>query len=305
MAAKDAFEDSWWRTTGPEEMIANADLAEVTSEKEAFRTMGYPLVPPECRTHLLDGRPLPDDLISDGDIKGVVHTHTTYSDGIHSVQEMSAYCQQLGYSYLVVTDHSQIAVYADGMGRDKVESQWAEINRLNQANPNFRIFKGIECDILNDGGLDYDDELRSGFEVVIASIHTNIKMDEAKATERLITAIEHPQTNMIGHPTGRLLLGRSGYPLDINKVIDACAANNVAIEVNASPYRLDLDWQYIDYAVQKGVMLSINPDAHSREAIDQIRFGVIIARKGWLPVGNCLNAQPADEFLKFCNKSGL
>jgi DNA polymerase (family 10) len=301
-AGKHNFENSWLRTTGPISLLNLLIDTDYESEKVAFETLNSTYIPAECRTDRIGKRDLPERLIDDADIKGVIHTHTLFSDGVNSVDEMATYCKTKGYTYLALTDHSQIAVYADGMDEEKVRRQWAEIDRLNALDPDFRIIKGIECDILNDGDLDYDDELRKDFELVIASIHTNIKMDEDKATSRLIKAIEHPHTNMIGHPTGRLLLGRSGYPVDIKKVIDACAANQVAIEINASPYRLDLDWKHMAYAIDQGVLLSINPDAHAKEAIDQIRFGVIIARKGWLPENSCLNARDVRDFLLFCNK---
>lgn len=302
-AEENAFERSWLRTTGPERIINLVADARFDSEKAAFAHLKSPFIPPECRNDLIGVSTFPSDIITESDIKGVIHTHTTFSDGINTVEEMMLFSRERGYEYLAVTDHSQIAVYADGMDEEKVLTQWKEIDELNGLNPDFRIIKGIECDILNDGSLDYDDLLRSQFELVIASIHTNIKMDKEKATDRLVRAIEHPHTNMIGHPTGRLLLGRDGYPIDIEKVLDACAANQVAIEINASPYRLDLDWRYIHRAVEKGIKLSINPDAHAREAIDQIRFGAIIARKGWLPLSNCLNAQPVTDFLRFCEKA--
>ncbi|MCB0665915.1 MAG: PHP domain-containing protein [Saprospiraceae bacterium] len=302
-AEENAFENSWLRTTGPERIINLVADVRFDNEEAAFAHLKLPFIPPECRNDLIGETTFPSDIISERDIKGVIHTHSTFSDGINTVEEMMLFSRERGYEYLAVTDHSQIAVYADGMDEAKVLAQWKEIDELNGVNPDFRIIKGIECDILNDGSLDYDDLLRSQFELVIASIHTNIKMDKEKATDRLVRAIEHPHTNMIGHPTGRLLLGRDGYPIDIEKVLDACAANQVAIEINASPYRLDLDWRYIHRAVEKGIMLSINPDAHAREAIDQIRFGAIIARKGWLPLSNCLNAQPVAEFLRFCEKA--
>lgn len=296
------FEDKWLRTTGPDSVLTSLKDDFFESETAAFRIFQAPWIPPESRHELLDFQDFPKKLLEGSDIRGVIHTHTTFSDGMDTVRDMAVYSKSKGYEYLAITDHSQIAVYADGMDEAKVWTQWREIDELNTVDSDFRIIKGIECDILNDGNLDYNDELRAGFELVIASIHTNIRMDVEKATSRLITAIEHPHTNMIGHPTGRLLLGRSGYPLDMHKVIDACAVNQVAIEINANPYRLDLDWTYIDYAVNRGVKLSINPDAHAKEAIDHIRFGVIIARKGWLPVESCLNALSAEDFLEFCKK---
>ncbi len=301
-AQSQTFEDIWLRTTGPDSLLPSWRNQLFKSETAAFRIFHAPWIPPESRNDLLGFRDFPERLLEARDIRGVIHTHSTFSDGIDTVRDMALYSKAKGYEYLAITDHSQIAVYADGMDEAKVWAQWREIDELNAIDGAFRIIKGIECDILNDGKLDYSDELRAGFELVIASIHTNIKMDVEKATNRLITAIEHPHTNIIGHPTGRLLLGRSGYPLDIHKVIDACAVNQVAIEINANPYRLDLDWTHIDYAVNRGVKLSINPDAHAKEAIDEIRFGVIIARKGWLTVEGCLNALSAEDFLEFCKK---
>lgn len=303
MAEKGFFEHSWFVSTGPEKILVCKD-EKYDSEREALQRLNYGAVPPECRTtKLLEERLFPDSLVTSEDIKGVIHCHTTYSDGINTVEEMAQHAQALGYQYIAITDHSKIAVYADGLDEEKVYAQWEEIDALNsRLDESFRVIRGIECDILGNGDLDYDEDLRAGFELVIASIHTGLKMDRSKATERLIKAIENPQTNMLGHPTGRLLLGREGYPIDVEKVIDACAANQVAIEINASPYRLDLDWRHIYYAVDKGVMMSINPDAHSREAIEMIRFGVIIARKGWMPVESCLNAREVSDFLGFCRK---
>jgi len=297
------FVDSWLRSTGPEEVLSIVGDRKVDNEDTAFQSSNYKSIPAESRTHqLLTKRAFPERLVTDADILGVVHTHSTFSDGMQTVEEMAMASKGLGYRYLAMTDHSKIAVYADGMDEQKALDQWKEIDRLNAGDADFRIIKGIECDILSDGSLDYEDDFRSGFELVIASIHTNIKMDLEKATTRLIKAIEHPQTNMIGHPTGRLLLGRAGYPVDMPKVIDACAANKVAIEINASPYRLDMDWQHVAYAVEKGVQISINPDAHSAAGIESIQFGVIVARKGWLPLESCLNARTVKEFLAFCEK---
>ena len=182
---------------------------------------------------------------------------------------------------------------------DRLYEQWEEIDRLNKELAPFRIFKGIESDILNDGSLDYEEAVLSQFDFIIASVHSNLKMDEQKATHRLITAIENPYTTMLGHPTGRLLLSREGYPIDHKKVIDACAANGVVIEVNANPYRLDLDWTWIPYAIEKGVRLSINPDAHSMEGIHDIHFGTLAARKGGLDAVHCVNALGVEAFESF------
>jgi len=183
-----------------------------------------------------------------------------------------------------------------------VLQQFAEIDQLNEKMPGFKIFKGIESDILNDGALDYENGILKQFDLIIASVHSNLKMDEAKATSRLIKAIENPFCKMLGHPTGRLLLSRQGYPINHKKVIDACAANGVSIEMNANPYRLDIDHTWIPYATEKGVLISINPDAHSTQGIHDIKFGTLAARKGRLSKAHCLNARSVEEFAAFLSK---
>ena len=242
------------------------------------------------------------ELINPTDIQGVIHSHTTYSDGINSLTEMAEAARAAGYSYIGITDHSKAAFYANGLSVERVLEQMAEIDQLNTQWDDFRILKGIESDILADGSLDYEEDILQRFDFVIASVHSNLRMDEAKATARLLAAIENPYTHILGHPTGRLLLSRPGYPIDHRKVIDACAANQVAIELNASPYRLDLDWTWIPYALEKGVLISINPDAHSIAGIQDIYFGTLAARKGGLTAERCLNARPADEFLAALKK---
>lgn len=236
------------------------------------------------------------NLIGIDQIKGVLHNHSTWSDGLHILSEMADNVVKRGYEYFLITDHSQSAFYANGLLPERVTKQWTEIDELNRKNPSFRVFKGIESDIKGDGELDYDDEILKGFDCVIASIHSNLKMDIDKATSRLIKAIENPYTRILGHPTGRLLLARPGYPIDYKKVIDACAANNVAIELNANPLRLDLDFSWIGYCMEKEVMISINPDAHSTGQLDYIRYGTIAARKGGLTKDKCLNAKTLPEF---------
>ncbi len=236
------------------------------------------------------------ELIESSEIKGVVHNHSTYSDGLNTVEEMALECMRLGYSYLVMSDHSKSAFYADGLQPDKVFHQQEVIDGLNRKYPDFRIFKSIESDILSDGSLDYEEDVLSSFDLIIASVHSNLKMDEEKATRRLITAIENPYTRILGHPTGRLLLARKGYPINHQMIIDACAANNVVIELNASPHRLDMDWSWIPYATEKGVMISINPDAHSIAGIQDIKWGVAAARKGGLTAENCLNSKSLEDF---------
>jgi DNA polymerase (family X) len=295
-----AFVESFVKNT------EGVDFKNLKTENEVFEKAGLPFIVPELREEgdildLAKNNRMPN-LINLGDIKGVIHTHTTYSDGLNTLKEMADYAQHLGYQYIGISDHSKAAFYANGLKEDRVEAQWAEIDELNKSYFNFKILKSIECDILYEGGLDYSDEILRGFDFVIASVHSNLKMNEEKATSRLLKAIENPYVTILGHPTGRLLLSREGYPIDHKKVIDACAANKVSIELNASPYRLDLDWTWIPYALERGVLISINPDAHTCEGINDIRYGVLASRKGRLTANECLNTRDLNGFLDFCEK---
>jgi len=242
-------------------------------------------------------------LITYYDLKGSLHNHSTWSDGINSIEEMALYCRdELKLEYLGMCDHSKSAFYAKGLSIESVLQQQEEIDHLNKKLNGFHIFKGIESDILYDGSLDYPDEILKKFDFIVASVHSILKMDEEKATSRLIKAIENPYTTILGHPTGRLLLSRNGYPINYKKVIDACAANNVVIEVNANPLRLDLDWRWHQYALDKGVWLSINPDAHRTEGFLDMHYGVLVARKGGLYKERCLNALSLQEISSFFSK---
>ncbi len=288
------------------ERLGQADFKHLPIEKEIFEKAHLPFIEPELREgmdilELAKGNQLPH-LLQLGDIQGVIHTHTTYSDGLNTLSEMAEAAQRLGYRYIGISDHSKAAFYANGMKEERVVQQWQEIEELNKTLFNFKILKSIECDILYDGALDYSDDILNGFDFVIASIHSNLKMDEAKATSRLIKAIENQYVTILGHPTGRLLLSREGYPIDHKKVIDACAANKVSIELNANPYRLDMDWTWIPYAREQGVLICINPDAHSIEGIKDIRYGVLTARKGRLDTEGCLNARDLEGFWDFVKK---
>lgn len=209
---------------------------------------------------------------------------------------MALACRALGMEYMVLSDHSKSAFYAQGLQEDRIKAQHIEIDRLNSKLSPFRIFRSIECDILFDGSLDYSDRILSTFDLIIASVHSNLKMNEDKAMERLLKAIENRYTTILGHMTGRLLLSRNGYPVNHRKIIDACAANRVAIELNANPHRLDIDWRHIGYALEKGVFISINPDAHSIEGIRDISFGVLQAQKAMLPSGMNLSSKNLSEF---------
>lgn len=245
-------------------------------------------------------------LINWHDLKGTLHNHSTWSDGVNTIEEMALYCRDtLKLEYLGMCDHSKSAFYAKGLSIERVQQQHEEIDALNKKLDGFHIFKGIESDILYDGSLDYPDEILQKFDFIVASVHSILKMDEEKATSRLITAIENPYTTILGHPTGRLLLSRGGYPINYKKVIDACAANNVVIEINANPLRLDLDWRWHQYALEKGVMLSINPDAHRIEGFTDMHYGILAARKGGLYREMCMNAMSLDEITNaFAKKRG-
>lgn len=272
------------------------DFKNIAEEPSVFERANCSFVAPELRENYPALVPN-GSLITDADLRGALHVHTNWSDGTHSLREMCEYARSLGYAYIGITDHSQSAFYANGLKPDRVLAQMDEIDRLNAEMAPFRILKGIESDILNDGSLDYDDKLLERFDFVIASIHSNLRMDIKKATERALRAIEHPSTSILGHPTGRLLLSREGYPLDWDAIFEACAKHRVSIELNAHPRRLDMDWSLIPRAVAKGIRISINPDAHSREGLLHTRYGVMVARKGGLVPKDCLNALPPNEWL--------
>lgn len=276
------------------------DLDQPESEEMIYIKAGLQFMKPEIREgdtfiKRAETNELPE-LISYNHLKGTLHNHSTWSDGVNTIEEMALYCRDtLKLEYLGMCDHSKSAFYAKGLSIERVLQQQEEIDHLNKKLDGFHIFKGIESDILNDGALDYPDEILKKFDFIVASVHSNLKMDEEKATARLIKAIENPYTTILGHPTGRLLLSRKGYPIDYKKVIDACAANKVVIEINANPFRLDLDWRWHQYALEKGVILSINPDAHRNEGFLDMHYGVIVGRKGGLYKEKCLNALSLHE----------
>ncbi|MEJ8802860.1 DNA polymerase/3'-5' exonuclease PolX [Pontibacter sp. H249] len=274
-----------------------------TSEADIYKSAGMAYIEPELREgtseiQLALENKLPK-LLELSDLKGILHNHSTYSDGAHTLEQMATYCRDLGYQYLGISDHSKTAAYAGGLREGDVLRQQKEIDELNKKLAPFKIFKGIESDILGDGSLDYDRDILKTFDFIVASIHSTLNMDEKKATARLITAIENPYTTMLGHPTGRLLLRREGYPINHKMVIDACAANNVIIEINANPWRLDLDWRHVQYALEKGVMLSINPDAHHTSGYDDMIYGVLVGRKGGLTREMTFNSKPLEEVEKY------
>lgn len=276
------------------------DIEDPENEEIIYKKAGLVWMPPELREGDTFIEKAANDalphLITYFDLKGTLHNHSTWSDGVNTLEEMALYCRdQLKLEYLGMCDHSKSAFYAKGLSIERVLQQHEEIDHLNKKITDFHIFKGIESDILNDGSLDYPEEILKRFDFIVASVHSNLKMDKEKATVRLIKAIENPYTTILGHPTGRLLLSRKGYDFDYKKVIDACAANNVVIEINANPLRLDLDWHWHQYALDKGVKLSINPDAHRNEGFLDMHYGILAARKGGLNKEMCLNACSLEE----------
>jgi DNA polymerase (family 10) len=285
------------------EKINPLNIQQFKSEEEIFEKAGIQFIPPFLREDPLIIKkhkkiPIPT-LIKPSDIKSIIHSHSNWSDGQNTIEEMAVECIRLNLQYLVISDHSKIATYANGLNEERVKAQHQYIDELNKKLSPFKIYKSIECDILNDGALDYSPEFLKTFDIVIASVHSNLKMSEEKAMQRLITAIENPYTSILGHPTGRLLLSRKGYPIDHAKIIDACAENDVVIEINAHPRRLDLDWTWVSMAQEKGVLLSINPDAHAIGGFKDIYYGVKAAQKGGLIKENNLSSFSVEEFEKF------
>ncbi len=237
--------------------------------------------------------------IQSSDIKGIIHSHSSWSDGLHTIEQMALAAKAQGLEYLVISDHSKSAFYANGLQEDRIRAQHKEIELLNKKLAPFVIFKSIESDILNDGSLDYPDEILDLFDLVIASVHSNLKMTEEKAMMRLINAIENPYTSILGHATGRLLLSRKGYPINHEAIIKACAANDVVIELNAHPRRLDMDWRYIGQAMQEDVLISINPDAHAIDGFEDCAYGILVAQKAGLTAAQNLSSFSLAEMMEF------
>ncbi len=272
-------------------------------EAGIFKVLGLSYIPPELREdngeiEAAERDELPE-LIEPSDIKGMFHIHTTYSDASMTLKEVVRVTRESGYRYIGISDHSKSAYYAGGLTEDKLREQHEEIDRLNAELKDFHIFKGVESDILPDGSLDYDDRTLATFDFVIASVHSKFNMTEAEMTHRIIKAISNPYTMILGHPTGRLLLSREGYHVDLHKVIDAAARHHVVIELNAHPYRLDLDWRFCRYARERGIKVSINPDAHHIDDLSNVSYGVSIARKGWLTANDVLNTLSLEEIKIF------
>ena len=289
----EAFVDEWLNRYP-------ASLDDIQTDQDAFRAASVHYIPsflredPAIIEQAIKGSVM--DIVQPSDIKSIIHSHSDWSDGTNTIEEMAKACIDKGFEYMVISDHSKSAFYANGLTEDRVKAQHQYIDELNRKYAPFKIFKSIESDILNDGSLDYSDNLLSTFDLVIASVHSNLKMSEEKAMQRVISAVENPYTTILGHPTGRLLLSRKGYPLDHEKIIDACIANKVVIEINAHPRRLDLDWTWVARAQEKGALLSINPDAHNVDGYNDIRYGTLAAQKGGLKKENNLSSFSLADF---------
>ena len=280
-------------------LFEGGSLIRCRNEEEIYSALGLAYVSPELRedtgeVEAAEAGTLPL-LVTLQDMKGTFHVHTDFSDGADPLERMAGAAQEMGYAYVGISDHSKSAYYAGGLKPDAIREQWDMIDRLNAKNPSFHIFKGIESDIQADGSLDYDEEILKDFDFVIASIHSGFTMKRADMEKRIIKAMENPYTTMVGHPTGRLLLSRDGYEVDMTTLIDAAAEHHVIMELNASPYRLDIDWRCLKYAREKGVMISINPDAHATPGLGDVFYGVGIARKGWQESKDVLNTRGVND----------
>ncbi len=281
---------------------------DIADEEALFAELGLAWIPPEMREGMGEveaaaSDALPDLVVYD-DLRGILHCHSEYSDGTSSIADMAEGARARGWSYIGISDHSESAFYAGGLKRDKLERQHAEIDRLNEEFTDFRILKGIEADILADGRLDYDAGILDRFDYVIGSIHSRFSMDGDAMTKRVLTALEDPHLTILAHPTGRLLLSREPYALDVEAVIEKAAEVGIALELNADPHRLDLDWRYCRQAKERGVTIEIGPDAHSPAALDNVHFGIGLARKAWLESGEILNTGSADDVIAFARRGG-
>jgi DNA polymerase (family X) len=324
---KDDYPVALWRATGSrahvEEMThfarqkgfafrgnsltkAGGKRVPIATEEALYAALDLAAIPPELREGMgeVDAAAMGElpDLITYDDLRGALHCHTDYSDGSATIEEMANAAKERGWDYIGITDHSESAFYAGGLKRDKLELQHEEIDRLNAKTPEFRILKGIEADILADGRLDYDAAVLDRFDYVVGSIHSRFSMDEDTMTKRVLDAMDDPHLTILAHPTGRLLLSREPYAIRIEDVLEKAARTGVAIELNADPHRLDLDWRYCRQARELGITIEIGPDAHSANGLDNVHFGIGMARKAWLEARDVLNTRSARDVLAFARK---
>ena len=278
------------------------------SERQIFDLLDLQYIPPELREKAIaiekaKAREIPR-LVDEKDLKGMIHVHSTWSDGFNSIEQMAIASKNLGFEYIAICDHSQTARYANGLEPERVLQQHKEIDELNSKGLGIRILKGIESDILPDGSLDYSEDILRQFDLVVVSVHSHFKMTKSEMTRRIIYAIMSPYTHILGHPTGRLLLARDSYEVDVKEIIDAAADYGKIIELNANPYRLDLPWEYLMYAKEKGVKISINPDSHDYNTLVDVFYGVKFARKGWLEPKDVVNCLSVDDFMSYIKSIG-
>jgi DNA polymerase (family X) len=319
----DDFAITLWRATGSEAHLnklqpiatkkklnivsgngnfARGSTPRMKSESDIYKRLGLQYVPPELREDAgeievaLKGK-LPEDLITTEDIRGMVHCHTMYSDGKHSVEQMVASAEALGMKYITITDHSPTAFYAGGVKIDRLQQQWEEIERV-QEQTKVKILKGTESDILQDGSLDYPDWILEQFDVIVASIHSRYKMNSDQMTKRVVTAMRQPVFKIWGHALGRLIQRRPPFECDVEKILDVIAESRAAVEINGDPYRLDMEPRWIREARKRKIKFVISVDAHSMNALQNVKYGVGIARRGWVRKGNVLNALGVKAFQK-------
>jgi DNA polymerase (family X) len=276
------------------------ELVVCRSEEEIFGVFGMQYIPPELRENNGELEAAHEGslpvLVEKKEIRGVIHLHSVYSDGSNTIEELVRACTDRGYSYMGLSDHSRTAVYAGGLKVDDIKRQHEEIDSLQNKYPGFRIFKGIELDILPDGNVDYDEETLALFDFTIASVHSSQGMEEARMTERVIKALKNRYVTMLGHPTGRLLLSREPIKINMGEMIRTAAEYKVILEINTNPHRLDLDWRFCKAARDAGCSFVLSPDAHSIREIDDMQYGVNVARKGWLRASDIVNTMSADAF---------
>lgn len=291
---------------GEDEITLRGRPVSVSTEEDIYRLLGLQYLPPEVRegrdSELARARTnTVPALLEIGDIRGTIHNHTDRSDGVSSLPAMVRGAMERGYRWIGISDHSKSAYYASGLDEEAVALQHREISALGGELPEITIFRGIESDILADGSLDYPPEILRRFDFVIASIHSYMEMSRQAMTKRIIKALRNPFTTILAHPTGRLLLAREPYEVDMDAVLEEALKNRVAVELNANPMRLDLDWRLMDSFVTQGGIIAIGPDAHSVDGLDDMTYGVMIARKGFVTPQACLNTRDARDVKEwFC-----
>lgn len=294
-----------FRTTGPEEFLRRVNFESLksknyTSEDRIFGELKIPHIIPQVRENFsLDLKLY--DFTEFTDLKGLIHVHSNYSDGSNSIKEIQYYAEKNNYEYVLICDHSKSAFYANGLDEERLRQQWKEIDELNSKSNRVKILKGIECDILVDGTLDFDDQLLSKFDCVIASVHSRFNLSKQEMTKRITNALKNKYVKILGHPTGRLLLSRDPYPVGLDEIINVAAQEGKSIELNCNPHRLDLDWEYHQKAKSKGIMITISPDAHSMRDMEFVKYGLDMAAKGGLEKKDISNCLSLNEFIKkFC-----